>query len=149
MPFTPPTTAASQANTGYLAQFLLGSPPAAIAEIKSFSLDPISMSEVSTTHLLSQSNTEEFIPSLIKPGKCSASGNFIGASSQLTITTLAQAQTIFAFQIVAPVYRNTKTYTFTAAGFIAGYKLGPFENNKALEFSVDIQITGAYTEVVA
>lgn len=154
MPFTPPSTYASQATTGYLAQFLLGSsasPPVytAIAEIKSFSVDPISMAEIATTHLLSVSNTEEFIPSLIKPGKCSASGNFIGDTSQLTITTLAQAQTIFPFKIVAPVQLNTKTYTFLARGFIAGYKLGPFENNKANEFSVDIQITGAYTETTA
>lgn len=154
MPFSTPTTYASQANAGYLSQFLLGSaasPPVytAIAEIKSFSLDPISMAEIPTTHLLSLLNTEEFIPSMIKPGKCSASGNFIGDASQLTITTLAQAQTIFPFKILAPMQRLTKGYAFVAQGFIAGYKLGPFEINKAIEFSVDIQVTGGYVETVS
>lgn len=154
MPFTPPTTYASLANAGYQAQFLIGtnaSPPVytAIAEIKSFAPDPISMAEISTTHLLSVLNTEEFIPSMIKPGKTSFSGNFIGDVTQLNITTLAQAQTIFPFQIKAPVQRNSKTYTMTGTGFIAAYKVGPFENNKAVEFSVEIQQTGAYTETVA
>lgn len=149
MPFSIPTTYASKANAGYLSQFLIGSPPAAISEIKSFSADAISMPEIPTTHLLSLSNTEEFIPGMIKPGKVQFSGNFIGDASQLNITTLAQAQTIFAFSILAPVQRNTKTYTFTANAFVAGYKPGPFENNKAIEFSAELQMTGAYTENVA
>jgi hypothetical protein len=154
MPFTTPTTYASQANTGYLAQFLIGttaSPPVytAIAEIKTFAPDLISMAEIPTTHLLSVGNTEEFIPSLIKPGKTSFGGNFIGDATQLNITTLAQAQTIFPFKIVAPVQRNSKTYTLVGNGYISAYKPGPFEINKALEFSVEIQMTGAYTETVA
>ncbi len=151
MPFTPPTTYASKANAGYLAEFLIGdaaSPPnyTAIAEIKQFSADPISMPEIPTTHLLSLANTEEFVPGMIKPGKVSFGGNFIGDSSQLNITTLAQAQTIFPLQILAPVQRGTKTYTFTGHGFIASYKVGPFENNKAIEFTAEIQMTGSYTE---
>lgn len=154
MPFTPPTTYASQANAGYLSTFYTGSaasPPVytAIAEIKSFSAEPISMAEIPTTHLLSPANTEEFIPSMIKPGKVEFSGNFIGDSTQLNITTLAQNQTIFPLQIKAPMMRNTKTYTFQSNGFISSYKTGPFEINKAIEFSAAIQITGAYTEVVA
>ena len=81
MAFTPPATYASEANTGYLAIFELGdnaSPPnyTAIAEIKSFTLPLISMAEVPTTHLLSPNNTEEFIPSMIKPGKISGDGEF-------------------------------------------------------------------------
>ncbi len=149
MPFTPPSTVASQANAGYLAQFLIGSPPTAIAEVKSFTLDLISMAEIPTTTLLSPSNTEEFIPSMIKPGKVQVSGNFIGDTTQLQFTTLAQAQTIFAFSVKAPVQRNTKTYTATMNGFISSYKPGPFENNKAIEFMAEIQLTGAYTESVA
>jgi hypothetical protein len=154
MPFTPPTTYASQANTGYLAQFLVGttaSPPvySSISEVRSFSSDPISMAEVPTTHLLSENNTEEFIPSMIKPGKTEFSGNFIGSSSQLNITTLAQNQTIFPFQLVAPVQRNTMTFTLTGNGFISSLKYGPFENNKAVDFSASFQQTGAYTQSVA
>lgn len=149
LPFTPPSTYASQANPGYLAQFLIGSPPTAIAEIKTFSLDLGSMPEISTTHLLSPGNTEEFIPGMIKPGKATFGGNFIGDATQLNITTLMQAQTIFPFTVKAPVQRNTKTYTCTGSAFVAGYKPGPFENNKAVEFQVEIQITGVYTETVA
>ena len=149
MPFTPPSTYASKSNAGYYSQFLIGSPPAAVSEIKSFSVDAISMPEISTTHLLSPSNTEEFVPGMIKPGKVQFSGNFIGDGTQLQITTLAQAQTIFAFEILAPVQRLAKTYTFLGNAFVAGYKPGPFENNKAIEFSAELQMTGAYTETVA
>ena len=154
MPFTPPTTVASQANAGYLAQFLLGdtSSPVvytAIAEIKTFNPDLISMPEIDTTHLLSPANTQEFVPGMIHPGKVPFGGNWIGDSSQLEITTLAQAQTIFPFKIIAPVQRNTKTCTVVTQGFITALKLGPFENNKAIEFTAEIQMTGAYTMTVA
>jgi hypothetical protein len=98
--------------------------------------------------VLSPKNTEEFVPGMIKPGKLSFGGNFIGDSSQLSISTLAQAQTIFNFRIKAPVQRLGKTYTCTGQGFIASYKPGPFENNKAIAFTADIQMTGAYTEGV-
>ncbi|HXI88455.1 MAG TPA: phage tail tube protein [Bryobacteraceae bacterium] len=151
MPFTAPTTYFSKANSGYLAQFLIGdaaSPPnfTAISEIKSFAPDLVTMAEVDTTHLLSPNNTEEFVPAMIKPGKVVFGGNFLGDASQLNITTLAQGQTIFPFQIKAPVQRGTKTYVCSGTGFISSYKPGPFENNKAIEFSVEIQLTGAYTE---
>ena len=149
MSFSPPSTVASQANAGYLSQFLIGSPPAAISEITDFSADAISMPEISTTHLLSPSNTEEFIPGMIKPGKVQFAGNFIGDSSQLDITTKAQAQTIFGFTIQAPVQRLTKLYTFIGNAFVAGYKPGPFKNNEAIKFSAELQMTGAYTESVA
>lgn len=154
MPFTPPATYASQAVTGYEALFYLGdnaSPPAytAVSEIKSFTADPITMTEVSTTHLASPNNTEEFVPSMIKPGKVAFSGNFLGDASQLQITTLAQAQTIFPLKIVAPVQSRGKTYTFIGHGFFSAYKVGPFENNKAVDFTGEIQMTGSYTEAVA
>ena len=60
-----------------------------------------------------------------------------------------QAQTVFPFRIKAPVQNNTKTYTLTGNGFFVSYKPGPFEINKAIEFTADIQMTGAYTESVA
>jgi len=154
MPFTPPTTVASQANTGYLATFQIGTTGGSpvyspIVEIKSFSADLISMPEVENTHLLSPANTEEFVPGMIKPGKVQFTGNLLGDSTQLNISTLAQAQTIFPFKIVAPVQRGTKTYTLTGSGFISAHKIGPFEKNKAIEFQGEIQMTGAYTETVA
>lgn len=154
MSFTPPATYASKGNTGYAAVFQIGdnaSPPtwSTILEIKTFNADLISMGEVPLTHLLSPLNTEEFAPSMIKPGKVSAGGNFIGDPSQLSITSLAQAQTIFPFRILSSVQQGAKTYTLLGRGFVANYKNGPFEINKAIEFMMDIQLTGAYTETVA
>ena len=153
-PFVAPSQYASQANTGYLAQFFTGSsasPPVytAIAEIRSFTIDGFTMAEVSTTHLLSLNNTEEFIPSLLKPGKVEFTGNFIGDATQATITTLAQNQTIFPFQVQAPVQRNAKTWTFQGNGFSASLKWGPFEVNKAVDFAASFQLTGSYTQTTA
>lgn len=154
MPFTPPATYFSKATTGYLAQFYIGSaasPPVytAILEMRSFSNDLISIPEVPTTHLLSPLNTEEFAPGMIKPGKIQIGGNFIGDATQLNITTLAQAQTIFPIKVTAAMQTSTKTYTLTGQGFVVSYKNGPFELNKAIEFMCDIQLTGAYFEAVA
>lgn len=149
MPFTPPSTVASKANTGYLAQLILGSPAVAVSEIKSFTVDPISMPEVNKSHLLSPNNTEEFSPGMIKPGKVKISGNFIGDASQLQIETLAKAQSEFTFSVVAPVQKNTKTYTGSGSAYFASYTLGPFENNKTIDYMAELQITGTYDENVA
>lgn len=154
MPFTPPSTYASQANTGYLAQFFIGTHASpfsynAILEIKSFKPNYAVVPKVPTTHLLSPNATEEFFPGLIEPGTVDVMANFIGDSSQLAITPLMQGQDIFTWKIVAPVQRNTKTYTATGTGFISEYGPGPFENNKAVDLAFKFQITGVYTEAVA
>ena len=154
MPFSTPATYASRGNTGYASIFQTGnsaSPPVytPILELKTIGPDLISMSEVPITTMLSPLNTEEFSPSMIKPGKIAIGGNFIGTADQLNITTLAQGQTIFPFQIIAPVQQSAKTYTLSSKGYVASYKNGPFEINKAIEFALEIQMTGAYTETVA
>lgn len=153
MPFSPPSTYASQGNTGYASVFKTGSaasPPVytPILEVKAIGPDLISMSEVPLTHLLSPANTEEFSPSMIKPGKIAIGGNFIGSADQLNITTLAQNQTIFPFQVIAPAQQSAKTYTLSGKGYVSSYKSGPFEINKAIEFALEIQMTGAYTETI-
>lgn len=86
---------------------------------------------------------------MLKPGKTEFTGNFIGDTTQLNITTLAQNQTIFPFQLIAPVQRSTKTFTLTGNGFISSLKYGPFENNKSVDFSTSIQQTGVYTQTTA
>jgi len=149
MPFTAPSTYPSQANSGYASEFLIGSPLAAIAEVKTFSADFITMGEIDTTHLLSPGNTSEFIPGVIKPGKLSFAGNFIGDATQESISILAQARTIFPFSIIAPVQRLGKTYTVTGNGYFTSYKVGPFEVDKAIEFQAEIQMTGLATFAVA
>ena len=154
MPFSPPGTYASKANTGYYAQFLFGTVASPISysaclEIKSFKPAYVTVPEVPTTHLLSPNYTEEFFPGMLKPGTIDFSGNFIGDSSQTALTGLAQAQDIVGWKIIAPVQQNTKTYTATGTGFVTEYSPGPFENNKSVEFTGKIQITGVYTEAVA
>ena len=154
MPFSLPLTYSSLGNTGYGAQFAIGSaasPPVytPFLELKTFAPDLISMTEVPLTQLLSPLNTEEFSPSMIKPGKIAVGGNFIGSADQLNITTLAQAQTIFPFKITASMQQGAKTYTLTGKAFVSSYKNGPFEINKAIEFALEIQMTGAYAESVA
>lgn len=148
MPFAPPTNYASKANTGYESQLSIGSPLAALVEIKSFKLNLIEIPDVNTTHLLSPNNTEEMVPAMIKPGTIDITGNFIGDASQTQITTLAQAQTIFNFQATAPMQRGAKTCTVTGTGFFKKYATGPFENNKAIDFEAQIQITGTYVESI-
>ena len=155
MPFTAPTTVASKANTGYLATLSLGVYTSGVAgsynpvsELKSFKANLNTVPEVNVSTLLSPGNTEEFFPGMIKPGTIDMSGNLIGDASQLAITTAAQAQTIFPFKIIASI-QGTKTYTLTGAGYWAEYSPGPWENNKPVEFTAKIQMTGSYTEVVA
>ena len=98
----------SKANTGYNAEFSIGSsaiPPVftPMAEIASIKPSNYSVPSIETTHLKSPDATEEMIPGLIKPGTIALSGNFIGDTSQLSITTLAQGQTLFPWKITAPI----------------------------------------------
>lgn len=153
MAFSPPATYASLATTGYLATFSIGagSPPTytAITEMKSIDPDFVDVPQVSTSHLLSVNNTEEFIPGMIKPGTNKLTGQFVGDATHLQFLTLAQSQTFFPWQIKAPMQRSAKTYTATGFGYISKYKPGPFENNKPVEYSVEVQISGAITETIA
>lgn len=154
MPFSAPSTIASKATTGNLAQFFIGtvaSPMSynAVAELKSIKPNQVSVPEVEITTLLSPNMTEEMIPGMIKPGSVTIGGNFTGDASQLSLLSLAQSQTVFWWKITAPVNKSTQTYTATGSGYISKYDNGPLEKNKPFEFSAEIQITGSITESVA
>ena len=154
MPFTVPTTYRSQANTGYGSVFSIGdsaSPPAytGVAELKQFDLDGISLDQLDITHLLSPNNSQELAPGLQKVGKVSCGGNFIGDNTQLNLQTMAANRVTFPFKATSPVQNLTKTLTVSGYGFISGLKVGPFEMNKAIEFSFDVQLTGQLTFAVA
>jgi len=144
----------SKANTGYLATFSVGddtvSPISyvAIAEIASIKPSNYSVPSIDTTHLQSPNATEEMIPGLLKPGTIALTGNFTGDATQLNITTLAEAQTVFPWKITARVNNKTQVYTATGYGFVAKYDTGPFEPNKKIDFTADFQITGTITETV-
>lgn len=146
--FAPPAQYASKANTAYESTLSIGSPLVAFVELISWAPSPMDVPQVPATHLLSPNNTEEFSAGMIKPGTIEFSGNFIGDASQLAILTLAEAQTIFPFAGVAPMQRGVKTYTGSGIGYFSKYSVGPFENNKDIQFKATIQITGAYSEAV-
>jgi hypothetical protein len=149
MPFSSPGSYVSKANTGYATTFAIGSPPVAVLEVKTLNIDLISMPEVDKTHLLSPNNTREFAPGMIHPGKISLGGNYIGDSTQLAIVTDAQAQTTFTYTIVSPMQANAKTLTVTGLGYFSGHKIGPFENDKTIDFTGDVQMSGPANFVVA
>src|SRR5579863_7075689 len=96
-------TYASQANTGYLGTFGTGSPPTQLLEIASITVPRYTVPEIKRTHLQSPGTTEELVPGLLMPGKISLTGNFIGDTTQLSLDTYAQNQTVFAFTITVPV----------------------------------------------
>lgn len=159
MPFDAPATVASQATTGYLSQFFLGTDGSpityqSIAELKSFSGKHGSVSEVNVTHLLSPDSTEELRAGLIKPGTYEISGNFIGDASQLALYTAmknaaAQNPPTQPMKATAPAKNGTMTYTMTCIGYVSSVEIGPFENNKSIDFKATIQITGGLVEAVA
>lgn len=154
MPFNPPANYASKGNTGYEATFSFGtlaSPDSynALLEVKSIKNNGVSIPEVPLTHLQSPAATEESAPGLIKPGTLELTGNFIGDSTQLSFLQLAAAQETFTWKLTGSVQQGAKTYTATGLGWVTKYDNGPWENNKAVEYAVSIQITGPITESVA
>ncbi len=145
---------ASRATTGNAAIFYMGSVASpfsytALLEVKSIKPALVSVPEVSTTHLLSPNGTEEFIAGLIKPGMITVTGNLIGDTTQLSILSLAEAQTMIDWKFTASVDNKSKVYTCSGIGYIAKYETGPFEQNKTIEYTLDIQISGTITEAVA
>lgn len=143
--------ASSRATTGNLGVFSIGSVASPfsynpVLEVKSIKGNQVSVPQVDTTHLLSPNATEEFIPGLIKPGAISIAGNFIGDASQLSILALAEGQTLIFWKFTAKVDNGTKTYTCNGVGYISKYDNGPFEQNKAIEFAMEVQITGTINE---
>jgi hypothetical protein len=145
-----PSTYASQANSGYLGTFSIGSPLAAISEIKHVNFPRYTIPDLNVTHLLSPNTTEELVPGLMMPGVVDISGNFIGDSSQTSaLDTLAQAQTVFNFAITIPVQNRSKTATITGRGFLNKHDIGPVEGNRPVEFSISVRTTGYSTITVA
>lgn len=146
---------ASQANSGYGGTFSVdpaaGSPPnyVQMLEVKSIKPANFAVTPLDVSHLLSPNNTEEFIPSMVRPGTIAMSGNYIGDTTQLAVTTTADARTIVPWKITAPVQKNSKTYTATGLGFWTKWEVGPIEPNKPIEWSGEFQMTGFVTEVVA
>ena len=146
--------AASRATTGNLGQFYIGTVASplsynALLEVKSIKTAVLTVPQVPTTHLLSPLATEEFIPGMIKPGTVTVTGNLIGDTSQLSPLALAEAQALIFWKATGKVDLGAKTYTISGTGYVAKWETGPFEQNKANEYSLEIQVTGVITESVA
>jgi len=160
MPFTSPGTYASQATTGYLSQFGVdvtdASPPTwayleQVTSIKgSFATNP----EVNVTHLQSPSSAEEIRSGLLKPGPMEIAGHYSGLPVQLQMYGLQQANAaqnppVQPFIAVMPMQNGTKTLTVIGKGYIMKFEVGPAENNKPIEYSLGVQITGIISQTVA
>lgn len=145
-----PVTYVSEANSGYLGTFSVGSPLTALVEVKHINLSKYTIPKLSRTHLLSLNTTEEYTPGLLDPGIVECSGNFIGTVDQLdTLDTLAQNQTVFGWAFTMPVQNRSKTTTFTGTGFIVKNDIGPIEANRVIEYALSIQVAGFVSAVTA
>lgn len=154
MPFVSPGTYYSTSQTGYLATISLGtvaSPDSYTAtfEVRSIKSNNFTVPDIDVTTLQSPNATEEYIPGLVKPGTIEVTGNYIGDTTQQSIPALGVGQVIGFYKIVASVQRGAKTYTQTGSGFITKWEVGTFENNKAVDYSFTLKITGTITETVA
>ncbi len=142
----------SQAVLGYGSTFSVGSGTGTItytptAEITTINFAGFTVSDVDVTHLQSPGSVMESIPGLLKPGTIELSGNYTGEASQQSLTTLGQARTVFPWQITSPL-QDSKTYTLTGNGYVSKLQKGPFDANKKVDFSVSIQVTGAFDESI-
>jgi hypothetical protein len=147
--FTPPTAYLSKANTGYEATLSVGSPLAPLIELVSFSGQLAESQPVKKTHLLSPAYTHELFQGMINPGVFDITGNFIGDPTQTGILTDMQAQSQLNFQILASMQNGAKTLTVAGIGYFSNLELGPFENDKTIDFKAKFQTTGSSTIVVA
>ena len=120
-----------------------------VIEINSITKKNFDVTSIDVTTLTSPNATEEMIPGLMKPGTVDITGNFIGDVSQTQFNTLAQNQTVFYFQMTAPMQKKAKTYTATGQCFVLSYETGPFEPNQKISFKATLQITGFVTETIA
>lgn len=146
--------AATLASTGYLGTLAIGSsasPPvyANMLEVKSIKPALYTVPALDATHLASPNATEEKLPGLIRPGTLSMTGNFIGDATQLNISTLAQARTVFPWRFTAPVSSGAQTYTVTGHGFISRYEHDGIEASRIHEFTMELEVTGNIVEAVA
>lgn len=142
-------TYASQATIGYLGTFSIGSPLTQLTEVVSINFPRYAVPEIGKTHLLSPNATEELMPGLLKPGKISMTGNYLGDTAQASIDTLAQNQSTVPYQITFKVQNGTKTATITGLGYVAKMDIGPVEGEKKLDYAMDFQTTGFSTINVA
>lgn len=144
-------SAASQAVLGYGSKFSVGSGQpityADTAEITTINFGGFTVSDVDVTHLQSPGSVMESIPGLLKPGTIELTGNFTGDASQQAITTLGQNRTVFPWKITAPM-QGSKVYNLSGSGYVSKLQKGPFDANKKTDFSVTIQVTGAFTETI-
>lgn len=126
------------------------------AEMVRVSPPEMDAGQVETTHLTSDDNAREFIPSgFIDYGSIEMTGNYVAAELDILRTQL-EAQTVIGWKLTVPDKLNgtgTDT-TWVFSGFIQ--KLKPFDEatvdgNSPLRHSMTIKVTGkiTYTKATA
>lgn len=146
-------TTPSQANSGYGAQFWIGAGSPVVytpvLEVASINNKKYSIPAIDTTHLQSPAATEEMFPGIKKPGTMELTGNWTGDASQIMFDTLSAGQTVFPYQLTAPMQKDSKTATATGYCFVTESEDGPYEANKKIDFKVTLQKTGPTVVVIA
>jgi hypothetical protein len=152
MAFAPPPTYVSKAGSGYLGTFSTGSPLVPVVEIVSFTAPIVANSPIKKTHLQSPNYTHELYQGMNNPGVFDVTGNFIGDPTQTGILTAMQnggSGAELNFQILASMQAGAKTLTVAGLGYFSELELGPFENDKNIDFKAKFQTSGASTVTVA
>ena len=151
MSFIAPPTYTSKANSGYLGTFSVGSPLVPVVEVISFTAPIVANSPIKKTHLQSPGYTHELYQGMNNPGVFDVTGNFIGDPTQTGILTdmgNGGSGAMLNFQILSSLQEGTKTLTVAGVGYFSDLELGPFENDKNIDFKAKFQTSGASTITV-
>jgi hypothetical protein len=144
MPYT-----GSQAQAGRGSSLSIGSTPTLIGEIKEVPLNRGKWELIDTTNFESGSDSEQLV-TIRKPGTVNFKGNRVSSDAgQVAVETAYQAGTLVAFVLQLPKTATQTTagdkYTFNA--FVVGSDFTDAVT-AAVEFSIELQISGACTLTV-
>lgn len=109
-----------------------------IAEVKSISGPNTSSQVIDVTHMLSDDNTREFLPTLIDPGEMSFGLNFLPAST--THTNLREDQKNRTRRNWKLVFTDSAATTYSFAGYVVGFSITS-EIESALQAQCSIKLT--------
>lgn len=119
-----------------------------LVEVKSFGLPNGETEQIDATHLLSPNRRREFIAGMIDDGEVEVVFNFIAGSTTDTLIAAALSDGV-ARTWKAEVPKASGMRTYTGECIVVGYERGPIEPDAAMEATMTIKLSGAYTEADA
>lgn len=109
-----------------------------IAEVKTISGPNTSSQVIDVTHMESDDNTREFLPTLIDPGEMSFGLNFLpGNASHVSLRTDQKNRTRRNWKLV---FTNAAATTYSFAGYVTGFSITA-EIENALQAQCNIKLT--------